>query len=70
MEKVNKIMGAFWLVIIVLSVGYVGYMFFYYGFSGNEQLLAIPGIAIFWYITRTRLKQRIEKNMNQDNQDN
>lgn len=56
-------MEMFWLILIFLSLGYVIYMFYLHGFSGNEQLLVIPGVAIFWYFTRTKLRKRIEGNM-------
>ena len=66
MGKFGKIMEVFWLVVIFVSLGYVMYFYYINGFSGNEQLLVIPGIAIFWYYTRTKLRKRIEKNMHQD----
>lgn len=67
MGKFGKIMEVFWLLVIFVSLGYIGYFYYINGFEGNQQLLVIPGIAIFWYITRTRLRKRIENNMNQDN---
>jgi len=66
MGNFSKIMETFWLAVIFLSTGYVLYIFYVHGFSDNEQMLVIPAIAIFWYYTRTKLRKRIEGNMNQD----
>lgn len=66
MEKVGQIMEKLWLVIIFLTIAYVAYIYFTLGFKGNEQLLFIPAIAIFWYFVRTKLRKRIEGNMRDD----
>lgn len=64
MEKVGGIMEKLWLVIIFISIAYISYIFFNQGIDKeNWQIIVIPGIAIFWYFVRKRLRKRIEGNI-------
>ena len=58
MNKMNKFLELFWLVMSIVSIGLVVYVYSSIGTDGNLMLMLLPVITIAMYVFRRKMAQR------------
>jgi hypothetical protein len=61
MNKINKFLEIFWLVISIVSIILVVYVYSSIGPDGNWALLLLPVITITMYFFRRRMAKRYDE---------
>ncbi|MCB0759923.1 MAG: hypothetical protein KDC12_00275 [Flavobacteriales bacterium] len=61
LEKINRLMEPFWLVIALVALGTAFYEYFQNKWEGQAGLMfGIAGLAFIWFGTRRALRKRLE----------
>ena len=64
MERMNKFLEIFWLVISIISVILVVYVYSAIGYEDNLILIFFPVIAVGMYVFRRKMRKRFEDKRN------
>lgn len=59
MNRLNKFLEVFWLIISIVSIGLVVYVYSSIGIEDNLILMFFPVIAIGMYVFRKRMSKRM-----------
>ena len=60
MNKMNKFLEIFWLVMSIVSIILVVYVYSSIGTDGNLLLMLLPVITIAMYVFRRKMAQRFK----------
>jgi hypothetical protein len=58
MNRMNRFLEIFWLVVSIISIILVIYVISTLGYKGNEILIILPGITIAMYVFRRSMAKR------------
>jgi uncharacterized membrane protein len=62
MNRLNKFLKSFWLIVSILSIILVSYVYINLGFENNLTLLFLPLISIGMYIYRRVMYSKFKDN--------
>lgn len=62
MNRLNKFLKSFWLIVSILSIILVAYVYFNIGFENNLTILFLPIISIAMYIYRRIMYAKFKDN--------
>jgi hypothetical protein len=68
MNKVNRGLEHFWLAITVGSTIYACWVVYTDGWAEGAKNFFIPGIALMWLLFRRGMRKRMERVMNEQQQ--
>jgi len=65
--QVSKAAEKFWILIVAASIGVTVWLLIEYGWEQQKQTLVLPGIAIAWYSFRRYFRQKLERDLANQN---